>query len=149
MSTEAMLAKAYQSYRAHLEVMLHIPSCATDDDIHARIAAGLPTSSLDSFCEHFSPDLLDRAGFAALSTNQMQPALTQLLSENDGAYLVRITQIVALADVFFGDEAKARRWLSTPKKRFSGETPIAMLSTSQGMWRVEQLIIQAAEGITF
>ncbi|WP_249122275.1 MbcA/ParS/Xre antitoxin family protein [Pseudomonas sp. SCA2728.1_7] len=34
-----------------------------------------------------------------------------------------------MAEVIFGDAGKARNWLSTPKSRFSGETPNAILST--------------------
>ncbi|EJM15420.1 Protein of unknown function (DUF2384), partial [Pseudomonas sp. GM21] len=40
-------------------------------------------------------------------------------------------------------------WLSKPKTRFSGHSPIAMLSTSQGTRQVEEVLIQLAEGLVF
>ncbi len=44
---------------------------------------------------------------------------------------------------------KAQRGLSKPKARFSGETTIELLSTSQGMRLVEETLIRVAEGLAF
>lgn len=41
--------------------------------------------------------------------------------------------IVALSEVIFGSDDKARRWLTAPKESFSRAIPIAMLSTVQGL----------------
>ncbi|MBK3441356.1 antitoxin Xre/MbcA/ParS toxin-binding domain-containing protein [Pseudomonas lactis] len=49
----------------------------------------------------------------------------------------------------FKDAGKAKHWLSTPKARFSGSSPYAMLSTTQGTYRVEEMLIQAAKGMSF
>lgn len=44
-----------------------------------------------------------------------------------------------MAEVVFGDTNKAQWWLSKSKARFSGENPIALLSTSQGTRLVEHV----------
>ena len=52
----------------------------------------------------------------------------------------------AMAQTLFGDDEKAKHWLSKSKDRFSGKSPIAMLSTTQGTRLIEELLIQTAEG---
>jgi len=54
-----------------------------------------------------------------------------------------------MANALFGNDEKAKRWLSKPKDRFSGKSPVAMLSTLQGSRQVEEMLIQLAEGFTF
>jgi uncharacterized protein (DUF2384 family) len=41
------------------------------------------------------------------------------------------------------------QWLSKPKYRFSGESPLSMLATTQGAHQVEDMLIQVAEGFAF
>jgi putative toxin-antitoxin system antitoxin component (TIGR02293 family) len=61
----------------------------------------------------------------------------------------RVAHIIAMAQTLFGDDEKAKHWLSKSKDCFSGNSPIAMLSTTQGTRRVEKMLIQLAEGLAF
>ncbi|MNY41823.1 hypothetical protein D3C86_1766650 [compost metagenome] len=63
--------------------------------------------------------------------------------------LFRVAHITAMAQTLFGDDEKAKHWLSKSKDRFSGKSPIAMLSTTQGTRLIEELLIQTAEGFAF
>lgn len=54
--------------------------------------------------------------------------------------LYRAAHITAMAETVFGNKVKARRWLNKPKERFSGETPMAMLSTLQAAAMLEVLV---------
>lgn len=54
-----------------------------------------------------------------------------------------------MAEALFGDAAKARRWLSKSKVRFSGKSPVEMLSTTHGTRGVEETLIQVAEAFVF
>lgn len=54
-----------------------------------------------------------------------------------------------MAEMLFGNEAKAKRWLLKPKESLSGSSPITMLSTLPGTRAVEDLLIQVAEGYSF
>jgi uncharacterized protein (DUF2384 family) len=58
----------------------------------------------------------------------------------------RSAHITALAEVIFGEAGKAQRWLSKPKQRLSGLTPIQMLTTQQGCTHVEEMLLQIYEG---
>jgi uncharacterized protein (DUF2384 family) len=52
-----------------------------------------------------------------------------------------------MAEAVFGSTEKAKNWLSKPKSRFLGKSPRAMLSTSQGTLRVEEMLIQISHGL--
>lgn len=56
------------------------------------------------------------------------------------------TRIIALANAVLGNERLAEQWLSTPKERFAGQTPLEMLRSSQGAQRVEELLLEAFFG---
>lgn len=149
MSAKALRAKAYHFYKARLEVILRIPSRATDQDIHEMIRVGFPTSSLESFLEYCGAGLLDCSGFISPVLPDENAPGGQRLSTSDSSHLFRIAHIVALSEVIFGSDDKARRWLTAPKESFSRATPIAMLSTVQGAQAVEQMLIRAVEGNYF
>lgn len=55
-------------------------------------------------------------------------------------------RVKKLAGQVFGDEQKAMHWLSTPKDRLSGRSPLEMLETSQGLQEVERVLIALQEG---
>ncbi|MNY83037.1 hypothetical protein D3C86_2255200 [compost metagenome] len=61
--------------------------------------------------------------------------------------MYRAVHIIAMAVAVFGDTEKALHWLSKPKSRFSGKSPCELLSTSLGVYRVEEMLIQVAEGL--
>jgi uncharacterized protein (DUF2384 family) len=54
-----------------------------------------------------------------------------------------------MAGALFVDDVKIKRWLSKPLECFAGKSPMAMLTTIQGTRRVEEILIQLADGISF
>jgi putative toxin-antitoxin system antitoxin component (TIGR02293 family) len=54
----------------------------------------------------------------------------QRLTVEESDRLFRVAHIMAMAQTLFGDDEKAKHWLSKSKDRFSGKSPIAMLSTT-------------------
>lgn len=137
------------AYRCRLEVIFRIPSAASAHDIHEMIEVGFPTYSLESFLEYCNASLLDCLDIISPVMSDENTLRAQRLSKNESEHLFRVAHIVALAEVIFGNDAKARRWLTASKKAFAGTTPIGMLFTIQGAQKVEQMLIQAVEGITF
>jgi putative toxin-antitoxin system antitoxin component (TIGR02293 family) len=139
---------AYHAYRIRLETSLHIPSDASDQDIHEMIEAGFSASLINALGEAgiISAEECDR--IIPLKTLKSKLASNQRLTVSESDRLFRVAHINAMAEVFFGDAGKAKHWLSTPKARFSGSSPYAMLSTTQGTHRVEEMLIQAAEGMS-
>ncbi|MNR15241.1 hypothetical protein D3C85_1317630 [compost metagenome] len=84
-----------------------------------------------------------------VSTLKLRLADDQRLTAGESGLLFRVAHIVAMAEALFKDDVKVKRWLSKSKERFSGKSPIAMLSTSHGTRRVEEMLIQLADGIAF
>ena len=140
---------AYHAYRIRLEASLNIPSNASDQDIHDMIVAGFSASMIMSLCDAgtLSPEERDR--IIPLKTLKTKLVSNQLLTVDESDRLFRFAHITAMAEVIFGDAGKAKQWLSKPKSRFSGKSPTAMLTTTHGTHRVEEMLIQVAEGMSF
>jgi putative toxin-antitoxin system antitoxin component (TIGR02293 family) len=149
MFAEVMREGAYRAYRARLGVFLPIPIDASDQAIHELIEAGFLAASVKLLCDRgtLSADGCDQ--IIPLKTLKKRLADGQRLSVDQSDRLFRVAHIIAMAEVLFASDEKARRWLSKPKTRFSGHSPIAMLSTSQGTRQVEEVLIQLAEGLVF
>lgn len=126
-----------RTYRHRLRYLLNISTDATDEQLHELVETGLTGSSLLA---------LRAMGIVNIDVQPLQSSETRL-STSESDYLYRIAHILALAESFFGDVEKAKRWLSKPKSQFSGRTPIEMLSTTPATDRVEALLTQAKEGM--
>jgi putative toxin-antitoxin system antitoxin component (TIGR02293 family) len=61
--------------------------------------------------------------------------------------LVRVARLYELGVKIFGNPDKARRWLSKPKRRFDGRSPLLMMRTSLGGIGVEEMLYQIDEGV--
>jgi putative toxin-antitoxin system antitoxin component (TIGR02293 family) len=71
----------------------------------------------------------------------------QALSLEESERAVRVSRILATAQVTLGDDKVALDWLRKPKRRFDGRTPMQMLSTETGGRLVEQMLLQIDEGM--
>lgn len=149
MFAEVMRESAYRAYRARLGVFLPIPIGASDQDIHELIEAGFLAASVKVLSDRGKLSVAGRDQIIPLKTLKKRLANGQRLTVNQSDRLFRVVHITAMAEVLFENDEKARRWLSKPKTRFSGKSPIAMLSTSPGTRQVEEVLIQFAEGLVF
>ncbi len=149
MPAQALRADAHRAYRIRLETLLQIPVNASDQDIHEMIEAGFLASNIKLLCDFgaIGPEQRDR--IIPLKTLKMKLVSNQRLTVDESDRLFRLAHIIAMAEVLFGNIEKAKHWLSEPKSRFSGKSPNAMLSTTQGTHRVEEMLIQIAEGMSF
>lgn len=149
MFAQVLPANAYVTYRDRLAAFLQISVDASEQEIHELIEAGFPATTLKTFCElgQISPAECDRI----LSRKTLTTLLArgQRLTVGESDQLFRLVHIIAMAEALFGNEEKARRWLCKIKTELSGQTPMAMLSTSPGTRRVEEMLIQTAEGFAF
>lgn len=66
------------------------------------------------------------------------------LEESERAY--RTASVLALAEAVFANRDKALSWMTTPKRRFDGETPIDLIDTGIGTRLIENVLIQIDEG---
>ncbi len=69
----------------------------------------------------------------------------QRLTAMESDKLFRAVHVTTLAETIFGGRDKARRWLEKPQKRFDGQAPLAMLTTTPGIWVVEKSLLHVAE----
>ncbi|TDV47458.1 putative toxin-antitoxin system antitoxin component (TIGR02293 family) [Pseudomonas helmanticensis] len=147
--TDVLCPQADDSYRNRMKVLLNIPVDATAQQIHEIIDAGVEATTLTAMSDLglISPGTLN----AILPTPTLKTKLAtgERLTASQSDHLYRLAHTIALAESFFGDTDKAMRWLSKPKSRFSGKSPIEMLSTTVGSRQVEELLAQASEGMSF
>ena len=149
MFAEVMREPAYSAYRIRLESLLQIPTDASELEIHEIIQFGFDAGRLMKLCDQGDVTPLERDRIIPLKTLKTRVAKDQKLTVDESDRLFRAAHITAMADALFGNDEKAKRWLSKPKDRFSGKSPMAMLSTIQGTRQVEEMLIQLAEGFTF
>lgn len=142
-------------YRRRRARLLGLPEHATDVDVHSHIIKGIPVTHLAK--------LLRSGDIDAHACEQITPALGQKqrptdritapdaspdnrLSADESDRLFRVVHAIVVAEILFGSRDKAQRWLSKPQDRFSGNSPIQMLTSTAGAWLVEELLTQLAEG---
>ena len=146
MLAEVLRDAGYLAYRARLESLLEIPASASDLEIHSRITLGFPAARLMQLSEDGTVSPLERDQIIPLRTLKTRIDRHQLLTVEESDRFFRAAHIRAMADAVFGDPDKAKRWLSKPKERFAGGTPLQMLTTQQGANQVEEMLLQVAEG---
>ncbi|MGC5699261.1 DUF2384 domain-containing protein [Pseudomonas sp. NFXW11] len=146
--TDVLRAQADESYRSRMNVLLNIPIDATALQIHEIIDAGFEVNTLTAM-GHLG--LIGLGTKDAIVPQSLRMKLTsgERLTASQSDHLFRLAHAVALAESFFGDTDKAMRWLSKPKSLFAGKSPIEMLSTTVGSRQVEELLVQATEGMSF
>ncbi len=146
-SAGALREELYQAYRMRLETYLHVPAQASDQAIHELIEAGFPANSLQVLCDQGIISAAARDRIIPYRTFKVRLASNQHLKADESDRMYRAVHIIAMAVAVFGDTKKALHWLSKPKSRFSGKSPCELLSTSLGVYRVEEMLIQVAEGL--
>jgi len=148
-ASDAFRAQADESYRSRLNVLLNIPIDATAQQIHEIIDAGLEANALAAMRDSGLIDSATQDAIVPTLELTMKIASGDRLTTSQSDHLFRLAHITALTECFFGDTAKAMRWLSKPEVLFSGKSPIEMLSTTVGFRQVEELLAQATEGMSF
>jgi putative toxin-antitoxin system antitoxin component (TIGR02293 family) len=138
--------KIMSAYQAKLQLMLPILSEATGQDIYKLIRAGFTVGRMELDRDAESLSTLENEIIISLKVFKKKSLLEQPLSAGDCKYLFRIAHILAMASAVFGSDIKARSWLSKPKRRFLGRSPIEMLSTCRGKNCIEEMLIQLAHG---
>lgn len=149
MYAEILREDAYGAYRVRLEALLKIPTDASDRDIHQLIEAGFSAGDVKALCDFCRMSPLELDQMISPNTLKTRLARGQRLTVDESNRLFRVAHIIAMAQTVFGDDEKAKHWLSKSKNCFSGKSPIATLSTIQGTHQVEEMLIQLAEGLAF
>lgn len=147
MLAEILREHSYAAYRSRLHSLLDIPTSATDFEIHTQISQGFPALRLMQLAEAGVVTPLERDQIIPLRTLKTRIERAQPLTVEESDRFFRVAHITAMAEVVFGNWDKAKRWLSKPKERFAGLTPMQILTTQQGTGQVEEMLLQIAEGL--
>ncbi len=116
---------------------------------HEAILAGLPYSTLARLIKSFdgsADELLAplAMGPKKLALRKAKGRLT--VAESERVY--RLARLLELAtELYEGSEAGAIRWLCSPARSFSGETPLMRARTEVGARQVEHLIGRLEHGV--
>jgi putative toxin-antitoxin system antitoxin component (TIGR02293 family) len=113
-----------------------------------EVERGLPISKLEEFCAYSGfalKDLLEVVIPARTLKHRRQR--NEPLSMDESDRLARVARLYELGVKVFGNPDKARRWLSKPKRRFDGRSPLVMMRTSLGGSGVEEMLYQIDEGV--
>ncbi len=106
-----------------------------------------PLSAIEAFATYSGFDVKDLIDVVIpLRTLKHRRQRGEALSIDESDRLARIARLYELAVRVFGDPESARKWLSHPKQRFEGRTPLAMMRTDQGGRGVEEMLYQIDEG---
>lgn len=111
------------------------------------IEEGLPLAALNTLQERAGigwPAI--HAAVIPARTLKHRKAKKQRLSMDESDRLARVARVLDMSVRVFGDLDKARLWMSRPKERFSGRTPLDMLITGAGSLLVEEMLGQIEHG---
>jgi putative toxin-antitoxin system antitoxin component (TIGR02293 family) len=111
------------------------------------VERGVPLSALEEFAAYSGvamKDLLEVVIPPRTLKHRKQRQEPLNLDESDR--LGRVAKVYELAARVFGGREDGREWLTGPKNRFEGKTPMAMLRTEAGEHAVQEFLIQIDEG---
>lgn len=123
----------------------------TDDPLKlvVRVQRGLSFSALERFQKNTALSTVDLAQVVQIPVRTlMRRKRRGRLQPDESDRLLRASRIFGRAlELFEGDIAAARRWLSTPLQAFGGARPIAVAGTDVGATEVDNLIGRLEHGI--
>ncbi|HUY80337.1 MAG TPA: antitoxin Xre/MbcA/ParS toxin-binding domain-containing protein [Acidobacteriaceae bacterium] len=114
----------------------------------ASVESGLPASTLAGFVSASGIPLKDVYDVVIPArTLKHRKARKEPLSLDESDKLVRLVRVYDQTVRVFGDRENALHWLSEPKRRFEGRTPLQLLRTDYGSRLVEEMLGQIDHGI--
>jgi putative toxin-antitoxin system antitoxin component (TIGR02293 family) len=109
----------------------------------ARIKAGLPVKEFDTLRALLGltvADLARKVGISLATLSRRRRHRAALDPEHSDRIL-RLARLYRLAvDLYDGNEAAARTWLTRPARALDGQTPLDFADTEAGAHEVEKLI---------
>jgi putative toxin-antitoxin system antitoxin component (TIGR02293 family) len=147
----AAYRKRIRSGRPGAHYYVKLLGLETDDPLKlaARVQRGLPFGALERFQRNTALSTIDLAEVVQIPVRTLMRRKAQRrLQPDESDRLLRASRIFGRAlELFEGDIAAARRWLSTPLRAFGGARPIAVASTDVGAGEVDNLIGRLEHGI--
>lgn len=124
--------------------VLRLLGGSVGDTLDALIRSGIPLVALDNLSEHGVD--VTRLGLINRRTLRHRRQKSESLSSDEGDRLYRLSRIVVLAEDVFGNQEKAARWLSKPRRALDGLSALEAIKTTPGFLAVEELLEQLRHG---
>ena len=117
--------------------------------IAKRVKEGLDFKALERFQRNTRFSTGELADVVAIKLRTLHRRKEQgRLDPEESDRLLRVSRVFGRAlELFEGDAAAARRWLSTRSKALGGEQPLALAGTDVGSREVEALIDRLEHGV--
>jgi putative toxin-antitoxin system antitoxin component (TIGR02293 family) len=114
-----------------------------------RLKDGLSFASFDRFRQNIALSQEELAALVQISPRTLARRKAQKKLESDESdRLVRLSRVFGkTVDLFEGDDAAARRWLSRPQLGLGGKKPLLLLGSEVGAREVETLIGRLEHGV--
>jgi putative toxin-antitoxin system antitoxin component (TIGR02293 family) len=112
------------------------------------VERGVPLSALEEFAAYSGLSLKELIEVVIPPrTLKHRKQRREPLSMDESDRLARVARIYELVVRVYGDRDDGKEWLTGPKNRFEGKTPLAMLRTAAGEHAVQEFLIQIDEGM--
>jgi len=112
------------------------------------VEAGVPVATMAKFVAVSGMQVKDIYEVVIPArTLKHRKARKEPLTSDESDKLVRLIRVYDQAVRVIGEKEKALYWLSEPKRRFEGRTPIQMLRTDLGGRMVEEMLGQIYYGM--
>ncbi|RXT17499.1 MULTISPECIES: antitoxin Xre/MbcA/ParS toxin-binding domain-containing protein [unclassified Bosea (in: a-proteobacteria)] len=120
---------------------------ASSRDLIAAVRRGFPVRTIEHVIESGRMTLaeIDELVLPRKTLSHRRKIGTLTTEQSDR--LMRAARVIAEAEVTFGSQDKAGRWLRRPTSALDGEKPLALLDTGEGAAQVEALLGRIAHGI--
>ena len=128
---------------ATLDLDANVPD---DLALAAAIRRGLPAHTIDALIEHGIPEADVFGWVIPRRTWQRRRQAQETLTADESDRAERLARIFALACAVLDDQERAVLWLSSSKRRFDGQRPLDLISSSVGTKLVEEALLQAYYG---
>ena len=118
-------------------------------ELRERVEEGLPYSALERFQRNVSLPMAEITELVQIPPRTLtRRKASGRLHTDESDRLVRASRVVGRAlDLFEGDLAAAKAWLSSPQHALAGATPLAMARTGVGAREVESLVGRLEHGV--
>lgn len=148
MASVAQVAERQEvaTFFRRMEERLGLAPLRSDRDIARLVEGRLPLSSVESLSSHGMTEEEIYSFIVPRRTLDHRKSRREPLTHEESDRAVRMARISSLAEVVFGDDAKAARWLRKPKVRFEQRSPLELLRTEAGARLVEEMLLQLDYG---
>lgn len=122
-------------------------SLSSDRDLREAIREGFRPAVVEKLMRASGLTLKELAGALDLSPRSLQRRRAGgRLARYESDRLYRLARIVAMANEYLGDRARALRWLKRPNHALGGVAPVAAIDTELGARQVENILGRIAYG---